>query len=57
MTEQYRDGSDDDFFLPHHSTLQRKEFSFFLNPPFPIPILQYYCSLKKRKKEEKKDSF
>lgn len=56
MTEQYRDGSDDDFFS-YLITAHCNEKNFFFYSPFPIPIFQYYCSLKKRKKEKKKDTF
>lgn len=56
MTEQYRDGSDDDFFS-YLITAHCNEKNFFFYPPFPIPIFQYYCSLKKRKKETKKTHF
>lgn len=56
MTEQYRDGSDDEFFLTSSQHTAMKRISF-LNPPFPITNFQYYCSLKKRKKERKKNSF
>lgn len=37
-------------------TAHCNEKNFFFYPPFPITIFQYYCSLKKRKRE-KKNSF
>lgn len=45
-------------FFSYLITAHCNEKNFFLYPPFPIPIFQYYCSLNKRKKErEDKNSF
>lgn len=56
MTEQYRDGSDDDFFFltsSQHTAMKRISFlSPFSHPYFSILLLS-----KKKKEREKKDSF
>lgn len=44
-------------FFVYLITAHCNEKNFFFYPPFPIPIFQYYCSLKKRKRRKKKNSF